>query len=115
MEGGLSLSANSLYLPRDFDKYLLDIERLAAAKKISRNKMFQFILKDWVDNHRRYMDMKISDFEQAEIEEIKKEIPLGCKECGSDKVDDITGLRVHVYGCSWIEARRKSKESLGDE
>lgn len=108
------MSVRAFYSPRDFDHYFDEIERLALAKGISKNKMVLFILKDWIDNNRRYVDRKITDFEQEEILEIKAMIPIGCKECGSEEVDK-GGWRIHKEGCSWVETRRKALESLGDE
>lgn len=105
---------HSFYFPSEFEKYISDIERLAMAKGLSKNKMVLFILKDWIDGHRRYMDMKITDFEQVVIEEIKREADLKpCFYCGSVKYEGDS--RIHLDDCQLIKWRRKALEEAGED
>lgn len=89
-----------LYVPRSKDSVKSEVERLALAKGVSKNRMAIQIIEEWIANNRRYVDRKITDFESESVEKIKKEIPVYCPECGSIEVDE-GGFTIHDRACSW--------------
>jgi len=95
------LSIWPIYIPRDKDSVKKEIERLAMAKGIPRNRLLIFILEDYLLNNRRYVDRKITDFEVQSVEQVKKEIPVYCPECFSVDVDE-EGYTIHDKACGWI-------------
>lgn len=90
----------SLYVPKDDIPLLEDLQRLAHAKKISKNQMIMFIIRDWIENNKNYVDRKITDYEVSEVKNIIKQIPVYCKECFSKETDE-KGFVTHDFGCSY--------------
>lgn len=89
----------SVYISDKNLKAWEEINRLAAAEKISLNEMLWRMWLDWLETNKRYKDAKITDFEMKEVLEVKREIQVYCKECGSYEVDD-GGWVIHDLGCS---------------
>lgn len=100
----------SLYVPKNDIPLLEDIERLAIAKKFSKNQMIMFIIRDWIENHKSYVDRKITDFEVQSVLSVKQSIRLDyCDECGCSFQDE-QGYIIHHPECSWsINVKSKSK------
>lgn len=80
---------------RDIDQ----VERLADAEGLSFSKMGLKILHDWLEINKRYKDAKITDYETVEVLNVKNEIKVYCKECGSYDLDN-AGWVIHDIGCS---------------
>lgn len=93
-------SLGSVYVSRKDEELIDYLDRLAAAKGLSKNKLIMNILREYRENNKRYSDRKITDFEVKEVEKIIKETPVYCKECFSKETDD-SGFVIHDWGCSF--------------
>lgn len=93
---------HSLYIPKHFRDNISYIERMADANGRSVNAQIIFMLSEYITEHRRYQDSKITDYETKEISEMFKESPdIVCPECRATKRDvDEAGFTIHDFGCS---------------
>jgi hypothetical protein len=103
----------SIYIPKWFKDEGFDelLERFCLSKKQSKSKTMLNIVAGYLDENRNYVDMKITDFEAASVQDVKREIDLKpCFYCGS--ISFKNDERVHLEGCKLIEMRRKALSSL---
>lgn len=92
---------HSLYIPKHFRNNISYIERMADANGRSVNSQIIFMLKRDIDEHRRFQDTRITEYETEIIRNMGcSDSEVVCKICLARRSDvDSNGYLIHDLGC----------------